>query len=98
MSPADALAILPRAAGDMSPLAGKVPRCLEPEKGAASESLWLLPVPEAVIFCSPHSHLCKLVSVKSQILYLVLIITHYSFLLQKKLFLIPFKAIVDIVI
>ena len=26
-------------------------RCLEPEKGAASEALWLPPVPEAVSFC-----------------------------------------------
>jgi hypothetical protein len=39
---------------------------LEPEKGAASEALWLLPVPEAVSFCSPHSHLCILVLVESQ--------------------------------
>jgi hypothetical protein len=42
---------------DISPLAGKVPGCLEPEKGATSEALWLLPVPEAVSFCSPPSHL-----------------------------------------
>ena len=47
---------------DTSPLAGKVPGCLEPEKVSASEALWLLPVPEAVRFCSPHSHLCRLVS------------------------------------
>jgi hypothetical protein len=46
-------------------LAGKVPRCLEPETGTVSESLWLLPVPEAVSFCSPHSHLCRLVLVES---------------------------------
>ena len=45
-----------------SPLAGKVPRCLEPETGSASEAVWLLPVPEAVSFCSPHSLLCRLVS------------------------------------
>ena len=31
---------------DTSPLAGKVPGCQEPKKGAASEALWLLPVPE----------------------------------------------------
>ena len=44
---------------------GKVPGCLDPEKAAASEALWLPPVPEAVSFCSPHSHLCRLVSVES---------------------------------
>ena len=44
---------------DTSPLAGKVPGCLEPEKVAASEALWLPPVPEAVSFYSPHSHLCR---------------------------------------
>ena len=46
---------------DTSPLAGKVPGCLEPEKVSASEALWLLPVPEAVSFCSPHSHRLRLV-------------------------------------
>jgi hypothetical protein len=40
--------------------------CLEPEKRVSSEVLWLLPVPEAVSFCSPHSHLCRLVSVESR--------------------------------
>jgi hypothetical protein len=50
---------------DTSPLPGKVPGCLEPEMGSASQSLWLLPVPEAVSFCSPHSHLCRLVSAES---------------------------------
>ena len=34
--------------------------CLEPEKGAASEALWLQLVPEAVSFCSAHFHLCIL--------------------------------------
>jgi hypothetical protein len=48
-----------------SPLAGKVPRCLELETGSASEPLWLLPVPEAVCFCRPQSHLGILVSVGS---------------------------------
>jgi hypothetical protein len=33
---------------------------------AASETLWLPPVPEAISFCSPHSHLCRLVSVESR--------------------------------
>ena len=51
---------------DTSPLAGKVPKCLKPEKGAASEALWLLPVPEAVSFCNPHSHLCRLLSAESR--------------------------------
>jgi hypothetical protein len=51
---------------DTSPLAGKVPGCLEPKKGAASEALWLLPVPEAVSFCSPHSHLCRLLLAESR--------------------------------
>jgi hypothetical protein len=42
---------------DTYPLAGKVSGCLGPEKGAASEALWLPPFPEAVRFCSTHSHL-----------------------------------------
>jgi hypothetical protein len=46
---------------DITPLAGKVPGCLEPEMGAALKALWLLPVPEVVSFCSLHSHLCRLV-------------------------------------
>ena len=50
---------------DTYPLAGMVPGCLEPKKGAASEALWLLRVPEAVSFCSPHSYLCRLVLVES---------------------------------
>ena len=48
-------------------LAGKVPRCLEPKTGTVSEALWLLPVPEAVIFCTVHSHLCRLLSEESWI-------------------------------
>ena len=47
---------------DTSPLAGKVPRCLEPEMGSTSEAVWLLPVPDAVSFFNLHSHLCRLVS------------------------------------
>jgi hypothetical protein len=42
-------ALLGRA--DTSPLAGKVPRCLEPKTGSASEALWLLPVPELLDLC-----------------------------------------------
>jgi hypothetical protein len=38
----------------------KVAGCLEPENSAASEVLWLSPDPEAVSFCSSHSHLCGL--------------------------------------
>ncbi|EDL14413.1 mCG147503 [Mus musculus] len=51
---------------DSSPLARKVPGCLEPEMGPALEVLWLLPDPEAVSFCSPHSHLCRLVLAGSE--------------------------------
>jgi hypothetical protein len=36
---------------DTCPLAGEVVGCLEPEKAAASEALWLLPIPETVSFC-----------------------------------------------
>jgi hypothetical protein len=50
---------------DTSPLAEKMSGCLEPETWSASEALWLPPVPEAVSFCSPHSHLCRLVSAES---------------------------------
>jgi hypothetical protein len=32
----------------------------------ALEALWLLPDPEPVSFCSPHSHLCRLVLVGSE--------------------------------
>jgi hypothetical protein len=46
---------------DTSPLAGRVPGCLERETGSATKALWLPPVPEVVSFCSPHSHLCRLV-------------------------------------
>jgi hypothetical protein len=51
---------------DTSSLAGKVPEYLEPEMWSASEAPWLLPVPEAVRFCSPYSHLGRLVSAESQ--------------------------------
>jgi hypothetical protein len=47
---------------DTAPLAGKVPRCLESEIGCAPEAVSLLPVPEAVSFCTPHSPLRRLVS------------------------------------
>jgi hypothetical protein len=36
---------------DTCPLAWRVAGCLEPEKGPASEALWLPPVPDAVSFC-----------------------------------------------
>jgi hypothetical protein len=51
--------------GDTCPLAGRVAGCLEPEKGAASEALWLPPITEAVSFCGTHSHLCRLSSADS---------------------------------
>jgi hypothetical protein len=38
-----------------------VPGCLETETRSASEALCFLPVPEAVSFCSPHSHFRRLV-------------------------------------
>jgi hypothetical protein len=45
--------------GDTSPLAGKVPRCLEPDMGSVPEAVLLLPVPEAVLLlqsaCSPFA-------------------------------------------
>ena len=47
---------------DTSPLAGKVPGWLELKMRSVSEALWLLPFPEAVSFCCPHSHLHRLVS------------------------------------
>ena len=50
---------------DTTPLAGKVPGCLEPETGPVPEAVLLRPVTEAVSFCNPHSHLCRLVSVGS---------------------------------
>ena len=65
MSPADAQEKALPGRADTYPLAGKVPNYLEPEKVAASEALWLPPVPETVSFCSPHSHLCRLILVES---------------------------------
>jgi hypothetical protein len=41
---------------DTNPLTGKELGCLEPEMQSAPKALWLLPVPEAVSLCSPHSH------------------------------------------
>jgi hypothetical protein len=38
---------------------------LGPEKGATLEALWLPPVPEAVSFSIPHSHLCRILSAVS---------------------------------
>jgi hypothetical protein len=51
---------------DTSPLAGKVPGCLEPEMGSVPEALWLPLEPEAVSFCSPHSPLHRLVYAESR--------------------------------
>jgi hypothetical protein len=36
------------------------------ENGAASEALWLSPVPEAASLCIPHSYLCRLPSAESR--------------------------------
>jgi hypothetical protein len=47
-------------------LAGQVIGCLEPEKGAASEALWLPPVPEAVSFCVHTLTCADYFSVESQ--------------------------------
>jgi hypothetical protein len=51
---------------DPYPLAWKVAGCLGPEKGAALEALWRPPVPEAVSFCIPHTHLYRIISVGSR--------------------------------
>jgi hypothetical protein len=56
MAPTNPEAKASRGPADTCPLAGRVAGCLEPEKGAASEALWLPPVQEAVSFCSAHSH------------------------------------------
>ena len=61
MAPADAPANPILAGVITSPLAGKVPGCLQAETGPALEAPCLLPVPEGVSFCSPHSYLCRLV-------------------------------------
>jgi hypothetical protein len=45
---------------------GKVAGCLGPEKGVALEALWLPPLPEAISFCIPHTHLCRILSAGSQ--------------------------------
>ena len=91
---------------DTSPLARKVPGCLEPEEDFASEALWLLPVPEAVSLCSPHSHVGRLVvkesgnqDVSSRFSGLYLFFfssTLYTFLKKEDIFgalMIPYKVI-----
>ena len=60
---------------DTSPLEGKVPGFLELETKSASEALWLLPVPDSVSFCSPHSRLDRLVSAGSRNQYHAVLIT-----------------------
>ena len=44
---------------------GRWPDVWSQTNGDASEAPWLSPVPEAVNFCSPYSHLCKLLSAES---------------------------------
>jgi hypothetical protein len=56
----------PSLAGQTTVLWPEVARCLKPVKGAASEALLLLPVPQAVSFCSAHSNLCRLLSAESR--------------------------------
>jgi hypothetical protein len=59
MSAADAQAKRSLAGRNSYPLARKVAGYLGPEKGAALEALWLPPVPEAISFCIPHTHLAE---------------------------------------
>jgi hypothetical protein len=45
---------------DTSPLAGKVPGCMEPETQSASEALWLVPVPVPELLASVvHTLICE---------------------------------------
>jgi hypothetical protein len=64
---------------DTSPLAEKVPGCLEHKMGSALKALWFLPDPETVSFCSSHSYLCRLVLAGSLFIFLT-----ESFALQKR--------------
>ena len=61
MAPSPALAEPSQA--DTSPLAGRVPGCLDPKTGSVLEAVLLLPVPEAVSLlqsaCSPFA-ICEL--------------------------------------
>jgi hypothetical protein len=66
MSPADIRQNPPRLGGHLS-TGREGAGMFGARKGAASEALWLPPVPEAVSFCSPHTHLCRVVSVESGI-------------------------------
>ena len=55
------------------------------ELGSASEAVALLPVSAAVSFCSPHSHLCRLVSEGLAVFlisYLVYIFNHIESMKQ----------------
>ena len=45
-----------------SPLAGKVPGCLEHEMGLPHKQCHFCMSQKLCSFCSPHSHLCRLVS------------------------------------
>jgi hypothetical protein len=68
---------------DTSPLAQKVPGCLEPESWHAPEAVWLPCVPEVVSFYRSHSHLCRLFSEGSrhqdQFYFLNWIYLHFKF-------------------
>jgi hypothetical protein len=61
MSPADALATASQARRAPLLWQGSCPDVWSPKMGPALDALWLPPEPEAVSFCSPHSHLCTLV-------------------------------------
>jgi hypothetical protein len=62
MAPLDAPASPPRRDGHLS--SGRDgARMSGAQNRSASEAMWLLTVPEAVSFCSPHSHLHRLGSV-----------------------------------
>jgi hypothetical protein len=45
-----------------SPLAGKVPRCLEPKRGLSQKLCHFCLSQKLCCFCILHSHLCRLVS------------------------------------
>jgi hypothetical protein len=61
---------------DTSPLAEKVPRCLEPKMGSVQEAVLLLPVPEAVSLlqsaCSPFA-VCELTCLNILIIWIFFI-------------------------
>ena len=66
MAPADAEA-KPFRAGQTPVLwPGRCPDVWSSKRGPPQKLCGSLPIPEAVSFCSPHSHLCRLLSVESR--------------------------------